>query len=84
MRTTITVLTSIIKQRRMVSEAILLQMDMVSRKHGATLIVVILQCKKQPFEVLRSTGCRWWVIELGDVEELLQTKNLIDGYLMNS
>jgi hypothetical protein len=34
------------KQRKTVSEAVLLQMDKVSRKNGATLIVVILQCKK--------------------------------------
>ncbi|MGD9275332.1 MAG: TIM barrel protein [Desulfobacterales bacterium] len=31
--------------------------------------------------ILRRTGCRWWVIEIRDVEGLLQTKEIIDAYL---
>jgi sugar phosphate isomerase/epimerase len=32
-------------------------------------------------EILKSIGCNWWVLEVWNEEELLQTKKIIDAYL---
>jgi sugar phosphate isomerase/epimerase len=40
-----------------------------------------IQDIEQRLNILRKTACNWWVIELNDVEELIQTKKLIDVYL---
>ena len=32
-------------------------------------------------DVLRRIGCRWWTIEIKEVEGLLQTKSIVDAYL---
>ncbi len=33
-------------------------------------------------DALCTTNCRWWTIELGDYEDILFTKGLVDRYLM--
>jgi sugar phosphate isomerase/epimerase len=39
---------------------------------------------EQRLEILQAADCLWWVIELKDVEELLQTKKFIDAYLKSN
>lgn len=40
-----------------------------------------IQDIEQRLDILQKTACRWWVIELGDAEKLIQTKKLLDAYL---
>ena len=36
---------------------------------------------KERLEILQNIGCKWWVIEIREVDGLLKTKKLIDAYL---
>ena len=40
-----------------------------------------IQDIEKRLDILQNTACNWWVIELGDVEKILQTKQLLDDYL---
>ncbi len=35
----------------------------------------------QRLDILQKTACNWWVIELNDVDQIIQTKKLLDNYL---
>jgi sugar phosphate isomerase/epimerase len=36
---------------------------------------------KERLDTLRQTGCLWWVIEIRDAQQLLRTKQILDGYI---
>lgn len=36
---------------------------------------------KERLDILRNIGCCWWVIELRETDQLLRTKQIIDGYI---
>ncbi|MFC1812570.1 sugar phosphate isomerase/epimerase family protein [Thermodesulfobacteriota bacterium] len=36
---------------------------------------------KERLEILQNIGCKWWVIEIREVDGLLRTKKIIDAYL---
>ena len=40
-----------------------------------------IQDIEQRLDILQKTACKWWVIELADIEQLIQTKKLLDAYL---
>ncbi|MDY6950932.1 MAG: TIM barrel protein [Thermodesulfobacteriota bacterium] len=39
---------------------------------------------KDRLEILKNIGCHWWVLELWNEKELLQTKRIIDEYLTHT
>jgi len=36
---------------------------------------------RERLDILLKTGCLWWVIEIKEVQELIWTKKIIDGYI---